>query len=126
MLVCISLSCSSTTWSNTKSINHIIQTRFTQLQQNLTCNTRYRVCSFIHIQELTLKNSVCIFCFLFFFQLNCIFRLFTSSSVWTVLSWRVFFLFEAFIVTKDWLSKSSCNFCFWSCISCHFLLNFEI
>src|SRR5436305_1258235 len=76
MLVRNQLTGSRTGRSNTKTVNGVVQTSFKQLDQVLTRNTFTTNSFFECLAELTFQQTICIFRFLLFLQLQ---RILTRS-----------------------------------------------
>ena len=72
MLVKHDLTSCGTCGRKTQTINHIVETALEKLEENLTGNTLRTGCLLEKITELTLQNTVCVFCFLLLAQLQTI------------------------------------------------------
>ena len=101
--------------------NDVVQTALQQDQQVLTLTTLHGGSFLEQVVELTLQYSVSIFDFLFFFQLNAVFRGFFTFLQHPVLSGRMVLSFKIFIRPVNRFSEFTCNFGLWACISCHLL-----
>jgi len=69
--------------------------------------------------KLTFQDPVGVLHFLFFAQLNRVFRFFGRTFGWTVLTGTVLLLLQSFVRPKNGLLKSAGNFGFGTCISGH-------
>src|SRR5690606_26746349 len=92
---------------------------------NLPCNSGCSVSLLKHVSELTLKYSVSVTRFLFFVQLKCVFRFFSTTTAVSVLSRRVISFFKRLVIPENSFPEFTGNFCFWTSISCHFNCCFE-
>src|SRR5690606_38854376 len=104
--------------SDTQTVNGIVKPGFKQLKQVFPRNTLFSKGCFKHIGKLALQYPVDVFGFLFFQQLNGIFRLFFSPAP-TVHAGRVVLFLQCFAVSLYRFPELSGYFCFWTCISSH-------
>src|SRR4051812_15522090 len=98
MSVNYELTCSTACWCYTKTINHIVKTCFEKLQKNFTSYAFLTDSSVECVRKLTFQNAIDVLSFLFFSQLNSIFRLLAFLG-FTVLTGRIVFLLKSFALT---------------------------
>ena len=118
MLVVHQLTSSSTSRSNAKTEYDVVKTALQVLKKNLTSNATGTSCLFKHQTELLLQNSIGVTCLLLLGKHNAILGSLAATIV-SVLTRREIPLGKSLVSTKDRLTETAGDSCFWSSISSH-------
>jgi hypothetical protein len=108
VLVTNELTCSSTSGSDTETINNVIETALQVLEKNLTGNTVGLSGCIEHVAELTLQHTISVLCLLLLCELSTILRLLAATVV-ALLPWREITLRENLVRAEDWLAETAGN-----------------
>ena len=103
------LSSGCASWSDTKTINDVVEASFEQLQQYFTFHTLGASSFFDEVAELFLQNAIGVFSLLFFAQLSTVLRTFTAF-VYTVLTRGVVLLSENLILPVNSFAEFASDF----------------
>lgn len=108
--------------SEAEAIDNVIEAAFEELEEHLTCNTFSAFSLLKEIAELTFEHTVSVLSFLFFAQLSAILRSFLSAIL-TMLAGGEVSSCENLILAINRLAEFARDFCFWTCVSCHYVYN---
>src|SRR5210317_1719104 len=116
------LPCCPAGWGNAHPVYHIVEPCFDKLEKVLTCDAIFLSSFLERITELPFQDTVCIFGFLLFLQLNAILGFFPPAPVVTMMSRGIWFPVKGFVWSKDGIFEFPGNLRFWSSVPGHNIL----
>ncbi len=108
VLVTDELTCSAASWSDTETINYVVETALEELQEHLTSDTVSLGSLLKQITELALKYTVCVLSLLLLCQHDTILRSLATTIV-AMLSRSEVSLGQNFFFTEDGFTKTTVN-----------------